>query len=54
MLFFLGVAVLLINESLTKFSSRNIFIEKVYFLSPIIFSTIIYLVNKKILRKEAS
>ena len=52
-LFFLGVTILLINESLIKFSARNIFIEKIYFLSPVIFSIFVYLLNKKISRREA-
>ena len=38
MLFVIGVIILLINESLIKFSARNEIVEKIYFISPIIFS----------------
>ena len=47
MLFVIGVIILLMNESLIKFSARNEIVEKIYFISPIIFSMLMIYINKK-------
>ena len=47
MLFVIGVAILLMNESLIKFSARNDIVEKIYFISPAIFSILMMYINRK-------
>ena len=47
MLFVIGVVILLMNESLIKFSARNEIVEKLYFISPIIFSILMIYINRK-------
>ncbi len=47
MLFIIGVVILLMNESLIKFSARNDIVEKIYFISPIIFSILMIYINRK-------